>query len=239
MFKALQKWWHKTQKKTRLFTKRNSVNTSSTDSCPKANTEVEQLPLYDTPRKLNVETFYQIMETGDLELLIVPPKPENLNLEKLSQRLNDVWLDLQEYYYSNTNETSFKRFKDNFRKVILIQNEITGCYAALKLIELGLEEGYETLKFFGVNQEDIEGIRSAIGRKETKLDFAKNKLDTNDKKQAVGFFKIVASVERNLNRQLDLKEVSLERWVAYLDEIKQKNEAERQAAQNIKSKKKR
>ena len=232
MLKFLQKLWHRIQGKIKESTKQWKVGTKSSGLSQSENVGQELLKLYDTPRKINVETFYQIMESGNLELLKVNPN-EKANPE----RLNDVWLDLQEYYYSNTNQQSFKKFKDNFRMVILIQNEITGCQAALKLIEFGLDEGYETLKFFGVNQEDIEGIKSAIGRKETKLEFAKNKLDTNDKKQAVGFFKIVASVERNLNRQLDLKDVSLERWVAYLEEIKLKNEAEKQAAQNIKSKK--
>ena len=232
MLKALLKMWHKTRKKIRQFTKRLPDDTERIGSCPPESTEAEHWQLYDTPRKLNVETFYRIMETGDLTLLQINPK-EKVNPE----RLNDVWLDLQEYYYSNTNEQSFKKFKDNFKKVILIQNEITGCYAALRLIELGIDEGYETLKFFKIESDDMEQIRSAISRKETRLEFAKNKLDTNGKNEAVGFYKIVASVERNLNRQMVLAEINLERWVAYLDEIKQKNEAEKQAARNIKSKK--
>jgi hypothetical protein len=166
--------------------------------------------------------------------LQINPK-EKVNPEKL----NDVWLDLQEYYYSNTNEQSFKKFKDNFRRVILIQNEITACYAALRLIELGFEDGFETLKHFKIESDDLEQIRSAISRKETRLEFAKNKLDTNGKNEAVSFYKILASVERGLNRQMVLSEINLERWVAYLDEIKQKNEAEKQAAERIKSKKRR
>ena len=145
-------------------------------------------------------------------------------------------MDLQEFYYSNTNEYSFNKFKKNFKSVILIQNEITGCYAALRLVELGFDEGYETLKFFGINYEDVDEIRSAILRKETRLEFAKNKLDTNDKKEAVNFYKIIASVERNLNRQMNLPDINLERWVAYLGEIKEKNEADKQAAKEMKNK---
>ena len=59
--------------------------------------------LYDTPRKISVERFYEIMETGNLDLLKV--KPEDEVREK---RLIDVWLDLQEYYYVNTNKVSFQ-----------------------------------------------------------------------------------------------------------------------------------
>ena len=55
-------------------------------------------------------------------------------------------------------------------------------------------------------------------------------------KESVSFYKIVASVERNLNRQLNLKEINLERWVAYLGEIREKSEAEKKLVQKNKGK---
>jgi len=200
----------------------------------------EQLwKLYDTPRTINVETFYQIMETGNLMLLVESQKKLNeKQQEKLNKTLNDVWLDLQEYYYSETNKQSFNRFKNNFKNVILCQNEVTGCYAGLKLVELGIEEGYETLMFFKISAIEKEQIESAIRRKETKLELLKNKLDNNDKKEAVSFYKMVANVERNLNRQLNLTEINLERWIAYLAEIKEKHESEKKLARNNKNKRK-
>jgi hypothetical protein len=165
------------------------------------------------------------MATGNLELLKVNPK------EKASpETLNDVWLDLQEYYYANTNKQSFNRFKNNFKRVVLLHNEITACYAGLRLVEFNREEGYEILKKFGISGKDEQAIKSAILRRETKLDLAKNKLGNNDKKEAVSFYKIVASVESGLNRQLNLQEINLERWVAYLNEIKDKNEAAKKQA---------
>lgn len=201
----------------------------------------QSLKLYDTPRKLNIETFYEIMETGNLELLIVnqPEKLNELQQLKLNEKLTDIWLDLQEFYYSNTNKQSFNKFKHNFKQVILLQNEITGCNAGLKLVELGFpEKGFEILEYFKISYTDTKNIKSAILRKETKLEFAKNKLDKGDKKESVSFYKIVASVERNLNRQLNLKEINLERWVAYLGEIREKSEAEKKLVQKNKGKKK-
>lgn len=111
----------------------------------------------------------------------------------------------------------------------MLQNEITACLAAFELVNLGDTDGYKTLQYFGINSEDFAAIKSAILRKETKLELAKNRLGNKEKNEAVSFFRIVASVERELNRQLNLKEISLERWIAYLQDIKQKNEAEKAA----------
>lgn len=207
----------------------------STSSNPNRSSGGKLPQLYDTPRKIPVEVFYRIMETGDLTLLII--QSEKPMLQRLwerirkpkddTKRLYGVWLDLQEYYYANTNKQSFQRFKDNFKRVILLQNEITGCYAGLRLVELGENEGLDILKQFGITATEPQQIQSAINRKETKLEFAKNKLGDNDKKEAVSFYKQVASVESNLNRQLNLNEINLERWVAYLEEIKQRYEAQK------------
>lgn len=198
-------------------------DTKYISSDPLTNGAEKLSQLYDTPRKISVERFYEIMETGNLDLLKV--KPEDEVREK---RLIDVWLDLQEYYYVNTNKVSFQKFKDNFKRYVLLQNEITACNAALMLVDLNDETGFEILEYFGIRGKDEKEIRSAILRKETKLEFAKNRLSKGEKKDAIGFYKIVASVERGIGRQLNLAEVNLERWVAYLDEIKTKNELEKQ-----------
>jgi hypothetical protein len=205
-------------------------DTGYSNLVPPINGKGKLSQLYDTPRKINVEKFYEIMETGNLNLLKVNPE------EKVGEeRLIDVWLDLQEYYYSNTNKVSFQKFKGNFKKVVLLQNEITACYAGMKLVEFNMDKGHEILRRFGIKYTDIGDIKSAILRKETKLDFAKNKLSSNEKRETVGFYKIVASVESGLNRQLNLHEINLERWVAYLNEIKDKNElAKKQTRKNKK-----
>ncbi|WP_159522869.1 hypothetical protein [Sunxiuqinia indica] len=175
------------------------------------------------------------METGNRELLKVNPK------SKVSpEKLDEVWLDLQEYYYEGTNKQSFQKFKRSLKKIIQLENEIISCKAALHMVELGSDEGYEVLQYFKIKATEPDKIKSAIFRKETKLDFAKTAADRKSKKadshEASTFYKMLASVERSLNRQLNTTEVNLERWVAYLDDIRQKREAEAQVAAKSKGK---
>lgn len=218
----LKNWLSKKRKKQnriRLFFRTILEGTKDSDIYPKKTGTEQQPQLYDTPRKINVETFFEIMTTGNLLLLKVNPG------EKVSEkRLSDAWLDLQEYYYSNTNNLSFKRFKENLKKALMLEAEISACWAALVVIEFGDEDGYELLKKSGISSMDEKAIRSVILRKETKLELIKSRLGNNDKKEAVNFYKIVASVESGLNRQLNLSEINLERWVAYLSELKDKND---------------
>lgn len=176
--------------------------------------------LYDSPRKLNVQTFYEIMETENLELLKVNP-----NEEVSEQRLNDVWLDLLEFYYTNTNQLAFKKFSNNIKNIVSIEQELVACYAAVELIKLGDETGYEYLRKFKINDTDADKIRSAILRKETKLELTRSRMKDNGKQEKLSFYKIVSSVENALNRQMNLAEINLERWIAYLNDVKEKQEA--------------
>lgn len=232
MLRYLRGRRHKKHTKTRLYMNHLKNGTGFTNSNPLTSGTEKLLQLYDTPRKISVERFYGIMETGDLNLLKVNPGDG-----ADEKRLIDVWLDLQEYYYTNTNKVSFQKFKNNFKRYVLLQNEITACSAALMLIEFNDEKGFEILEYFGIKSRDEKDIKSAILRKETKLEFAKNKLNNAEQKEAIGFYKIVASVERGIGRQLNLAEVNLERWVAYLDEIRIKNELEKKQAHKNKRRK--
>lgn len=178
--------------------------------------------LYDTPQKINVETFYKISKTGNLELLKVNPDDQ-----VSEEALNDVWLDLQEYYFSKTNKNTYELFKRNMKSVVGMQSEIIACYAALKLVELCDERGLEILPKLGIKHNDIEKIKSAINRKQTNLNFAKTKLERVQQKDAdVSFYKLLASVSRRLGREINPAEYHLERWVELLSDLHDKEEAE-------------
>ena len=183
-----------------------------------------QPQLYDTPDKINVETFYKISKTGNLELLKVNPDDQ-----VDADVLNDVWLDLQEYYFSHTNKNTYELFKRNMKNVVALQSELVACYAALKLVELCDERGFEILPKLGIKHKDITQIRSAINRKQTNLEFAKNKLDRVQKNDAdASFYRILASVSRRIGLQINPKEYHLERWVETLADLYAKEEAELQ-----------
>lgn len=185
---------------------------------------MQQAELYDRPDKINVETFYKISKTGNLELLKV--NPEDQVDEDV---LNDVWLDLQEYYFSHTNHNTYDLFKRNMKNVVALQSELVACHAALKLVELCDERGLEILPKLGIKDKDITKIRSAINRKQTNLNFAKSKLERVQKNDAdVSFYRILASVSRRIGFPINPTEYHLERWVETLADLHEKEEAERQ-----------
>ena len=106
--------------------------------------------------------------------------------------------------------------------------ELVSCYAAFDMVKFGDQYGYEILNKWKINSTDFDRIKSAILRKETKLELARNRIKDNGKEEKVSFYKIVASVEGSLNRQMNLEEINLERWIAYLNDVKAKHEAQRQ-----------
>jgi hypothetical protein len=220
MLESLQKKWHKKLEKIRQSTDHTKEDTKSLDLSQVESIQELQLNLYDTPRKLNVETFYEIMATGNVQLLKVNPK-EEINPEILSE----LWIEFQEYYYSQLNNTSWKKFIRNLRKVRALEAQLIGCYAAFNLVKLGVDYGYEKLNNFGIRQRDEKGIESSILRKETNLEFAKNKLlktsqrkvNEENKKESSEFYRYVGFVEDALKRSIITDGMNLEKWMtAYL-----------------------
>ena len=113
-------------------------------------------------------------------------------------------------------------------------NEITACYIGLKLVEFGDDDGYEFLRKFGITYTDEKDIKSAILRKETKLELLRNKMAKKDSREVRKFYDYVDFVESKLNRQLNIGEINLERWIAYLKRAIEIQEMENKSARNNK-----
>jgi hypothetical protein len=165
-------------------------------------------------------------------------QPELLKKEHEAQ-VNSIWLDLLDFYYRSTNKSEWIKFLSNLKKVEKIKNEITGSQAALMLIELADDRGYEYLKEFGINSHDIDRIKSAIGGKETALEFAENRLIKNDNQEAFNMYKMLANLKISHNMDIDIKKVCLAQWVEILNGISEKNKAEREAYNKTKLKSRR
>ena len=189
------------------------------------------IELYDTADEINIRTFYKIMETGNLLLLA---KDQAQVKESDKEILNEVWLNLLDFYYGSTNKQSWENFLRNYRNVIKIQNEIIGSSAALELCKLFDQRGYEHLKKFGINSEDSDRIQSAISMKQTKLELAENKLQSNNEKESFSFYKTLASVEYSVKRSIDIDKTSLAQWVAIITDLSERNKAEAQAYNKLK-----
>ncbi len=156
-------------------------------------------------------------------------KPENY------EQLNAVWLDLLDFYYRSTNKQSWENFLRNLKATVKIKNEIISCTAAFELFKLNDNRGLEYLKHFGIKSTGEDGIKAAILAKETKLELAENKLTNQGSKETFKFYKVLASVQFQLKRNIDT-EISLAEWVEILTDLAERNRAEQEARNSNKNK---
>jgi hypothetical protein len=170
--------------------------------------------------------------------MLLAKKPELLKKEHEKQ-VNEIWYEILDFYYRSTNKAEWIKFLSNLKKVEKIKNEITGCKAALGLVELFDERGYEHLKSFGINSTDTDRIKSAILNKETALEFAENRLIKNDKEESFRFYKVLASVQYSLKRNIDVENTCLAEWVEIMNDLSERNKAEVEAYNKTKLKSRR
>jgi len=187
---------------------------------------VQKLELFDTPEKINIRTFYRILETGDLSMLA---NEKSLVNEDQADLLTETWNNLLDFYYRNTNTQAWENFLRNFRNVVKIQNEITSCKAAYEMCLLFDNRGFAHLKTFGIKSENLDAIKSAINAKQTKLEFAENKLKNKNEGEAFKFYKILVSVKNAIKRDIDTDKTCLAEWVEILAGIAEQNKAEHEA----------
>lgn len=156
-------------------------------------------------------------------------KPEN------HEQLNSIWLDLLDFYYRSTNKQSWENFLRNLKATVKIKNEIISCTAAFELMKLNDDRGLKYLKQFGIRSETEEGVKAAILAKETKLELAENKLTNQGSKESFKFYRMLASVQFRLKRNID-NEISLAEWVEILVDLHERDKAEAEAYNKHKNK---
>jgi len=154
----------------------------------------------------------------------------NLLKRKRSQKvsyqlLSDTWIDLQEYYFENTNANSFDSFRRNIKKIAIIKNEINICNACEMLIRCGQSDGFDILESIGIKAKEFDLIKSEIFRRETKIKLIESKMNKANTEESVKFYEMLARVEMNLPHEVNLDTMTLERWVNKLKAIREKQEA--------------
>ena len=126
------------------------------------------------------------------------------------------------------------------KKVLIKEAELAALKACLLLIKYDSDDADGILSSLGVKYRDYDSLLSYILRKETSLEFIKSDINRKNadknKREAVGFYDILATVERQLNRQLNTADLNIERWCAYIKDIHQKNEAEKSIANETRNK---
>lgn len=170
--------------------------------------------------------------------MLLAKQPELLKKSD-EKRVNEIWLDLLDFYYRSTNKAEWIKFLNNLKRVARLKKEITGCKSAFELIGLMDESGYDYLKSFGIDSTDKERIRSSILAKETNLEFAELKMIQNDKKEAFNMYRILAGLKISHNISMDVENTCLAEWVEILRGISEKNKAETEAYNKTKVKSRR
>ena len=155
---------------------------------------------------LLIRTFYEILKTENLKLLLKPG-------EKASEKvLKDTWAELLDAYWKAYNPA---KYETNIRRMMIETtklNKFTTIRAALILAELGDEVGFETLTYFGI--KTIKQAYSVLRVMETnaKLRNAKKQND-EAKKRAFNFYKDLVMLEQILNRSLDKDSIVVAQWI--------------------------
>ena len=186
---------------------------------------IQELNLYALPDQINVLIFFKIMEMGiypDLNLL---KRKQSIKADKAL--LSRTWNNLREYYFSSINQSSFDKFKREYKETITLQNAIVSIQAAAIMFTYGDKSACDTLEHFGVKGKTLESIKSGLYRKQTALKLLLSKNDSNSKREAESFYAILARVESDLPHQIDIEKTSLKRWVEIVNDIKNKNIAKK------------
>jgi hypothetical protein len=177
------------------------------------------LKLYDSTETLPIILFFQIMKNQDLSLLI-QSNPKGLSVGE--EKLKKIWSKISEEYYLQANP---KRYKEQLRKVIKVEqlrNMITLISASYTLASLGDERGEQALEELKLKKETAQ---QRINIEKTRLDMLVSelkKMEANDNKQEeVSFWKTIATVERGLNRSLDIDKITVARWIAIVNDLKE------------------
>lgn len=192
--------------------------------------EKEALRLFDTPQKILVKRFFEIMETGKLSLL-------QKDRKKLKYHdLLKIWNDLLDYYYQNTSKKSWQKFLRDFRRKEELKAKILRSNIALELIRYGSEDGLKELKSMGIPTNSLDNIMSGINRFQTSIEMIEAQQQAQEKGEAAKFIDLLVSLKMQLGRDVNLDTMTLEEWVATIKKIHEKNEKERELIEKSKRK---
>lgn len=176
---------------------------------------VKSSKLYDSIETLPILTFFQIMKSQDLKLLVVEGNPSE-------ELLTHTWEKVMEEYYREANP---KQYKEQLRKAVKVEqlrNQITLLSAAMTLHSLGFKSGTDVLEEMKVSEKNVE---SKINMERTRLNMLiaemKKEDAENGTREELNFWKTIATVERGVNRTLDVERISVARWIAIINDLKE------------------
>lgn len=184
----------------------------------------QYLKLYDTIEKIPVKVFYHIMKTGEISQL------NPLNQKVSEEVLKSTWTNLLEDYFQASNKEGYRILLEQTKRVELIRNKITTCYACLLLLRVNDSANQvsivDTLKYFGFAENlSVEEIKRRLSREASylKLLDSQKTLDKKLEKEEVNFWRLVALYEDSAGQQIDVDKMTLAHWIEKVKLLRDKN----------------
>lgn len=192
---------------------------------------ISDMPIYN---------FYKFLETQNYHYL-VDGWDERKELEINEKTCTDLWNEVYEQYCLLTNDNESLLYFDKASELIYLKTRYYFVDQVLLQLEIDLKpldiqkEYLDSLakwEYYGRKNEKIEDTIKRL-RKQWKGSINKIQLIENfindakpDEDNKVTFIKQVVKMEQALNRnEIDVRRVSVEKWCAMLEEIREKSNA--------------
>lgn len=173
--------------------------------------------MYVSLYELPISLYMEIKRTGETKKL-------QKKLKRLPLKTSELWKSLSDEFAKLIGGHDYISRLLEYRDYLYRVNEVNILTAAWNLYEMGVKDGADVLKMFGLK---LETAHSAIRRKITSMNIVKAKMDAeyamlnSDKED--NFFATVVRVNKSVGYQHDLSTTSCMEWIEAIKLIKELN----------------
>lgn len=175
---------------------------------------------YSNCSELPVSVFYDILESGDIKLLI---KSGFVKIQTLKTAWNSIQKEFEQL--TGTQKSQSNLFKTNHDLIRI--NRLNALITIYTLWQYRPNDNYsEELKYWGVNVTSVEHLKSVILQEKTNLNIKLLKEQKPKQEQeSTSIEKMVVEVENALNRTIQFESISVKKWVELCKSVEEKVKA--------------
>lgn len=162
---------------------------------------------------LPVTVFFKIIETGNLQLLVVDGKATD---SELNTTWENILFEFEKLTNSNEYHMHIREQGEDVRRI----NRLNALVALYYIGAYGGEDISEDASFWGVNGTDYNAVKLEIMRERTRLNIAS--IEKSKEKPKQDFYELWTAVENGLNRSIDVENCSVRKWVALCKSLEKK-----------------
>lgn len=195
---------------------------SSTSKTPS-----EDRAVYSNCSELSIKVFYDIVNKGNLQLLVISGDYSDIEL-------NEVWENIYDEYCTLVDDGKTKQQLMTRARVNAMSNKLHYCNEILKLMSRGnttektQERCFEVLRKYGYILDrkkelsnELESLARRLRQLQSQIKIKMSEIDDNGKKLEVKLMKSVVTLERILKREIDIDKTTVEKWIYINKEAKE------------------